>query len=241
MRYSARSLGSLGRLAFAVLVVVGSAAGATGQSLTVTASAGASSPNPTCVNQEITSALSASVSNPPTPPYGCTLQGPTWSWSIVSVQYSTDGTSWSSTDTGGVWINQPDPSSPNATLSGQFSQGGYYQITVQATATYTDSPCNDVWSASGTTSATMTAASVTFSPDPVSVPSGGTATVTATVIPSNVTLSYDTADEGIAIVQSVNGSTLTLFGQGGAGSTQVRGSLGACICGQGGITTFCPE
>jgi len=242
MRYTARSLG---RLAFAVLVVVCSAAGATAQSLTVTASAGAASPNPTCVNQQITSALSASVSNPPTAPYPCTLQAPTWSWSIVSVQYSTDGTSWSSTGTGGVWINHPDPASPNATLIGQFSQGGYYQITVQATVTYTDYPCYDVWSASGTASVTMTAVSVSFSPDPVSVPIGGTATVTATVIPSSVTLSYDTADDGVAIVQSVSGTTITLFGQGlgegGAGTTQIRGKLGTCICGTGEVTTFCPN
>jgi uncharacterized protein YjdB len=163
----------------------------------------------------------------------------------VSAQYSTDGTSWSSTGTAGVWIDHPDPYSSAATLYDQFSQAGYYQITVEATATYTNSPCEDVWSASGTASVTMTAVSVSFSPDPVSVTVGQTATVTATVIPSGVTLSYDTADDGVAIVQSVSGTVITLFGQGlgegGMGTTQIRGKLGECICGQGGVLSICPD
>jgi hypothetical protein len=239
MWYSARSLG---RLAFSLLVVACTAAGAAGQTLTVYASAGAPSPNPTCVNQTIATPLSASVSNPSTS-QGCTLQTPNWFWVIISVEYSTDGTSWSPTGEGSVWIDQPDPSSSAATLYGTFSQGGYYRVTVQASVTITDS-CNNVWSGSGTTSVIMIAASVSFSPDPVSIAVEGTATVTATVIPSSVSLTYTTADDGIAIVTDVSGSTVTLFGQGlgqdGSGTTQVLGNLGGCTCGQGGVQTFCP-
>jgi hypothetical protein len=79
MRYSARGLG---RFAFSLFAVLCSAAGAAGQSMTVSASAGAPSPNPACVGQQITSSLSASVSNPPpgpTSPFNCPLNGPVWS------------------------------------------------------------------------------------------------------------------------------------------------------------------
>jgi hypothetical protein len=60
------------------------------QGIVVVASAG--TPSPGCLGDSTSTALTASVQNPPTSQ--CTINGPTWWWTIQSVQYSTDNSTW---------------------------------------------------------------------------------------------------------------------------------------------------
>jgi hypothetical protein len=132
---------------------------------TVTASSQTPSPSPGFAGQPISTSLSAKDTNPPSPPYGCTLGAASWSWKIVTVQYSTDGVSWGSSPGGdSEAITQKLSTSPDATLSATFPAGvpGYWNVSCQATVTYTDSPCADKWSASGSTTSSMTAVTVTI-------------------------------------------------------------------------------
>jgi hypothetical protein len=96
---------------------------------------------------ESTTTLSASVSNPPFPGSGCTLNGPDWSWSLGQVQFSVDNTSWSQTQNGySAWIVQPEPSLPGATLHVTFTEGGYWQIPCTAAVEYDTGTCGQAWS-----------------------------------------------------------------------------------------------
>jgi hypothetical protein len=103
----------------------------------VSAEAGAASPNPVASGQPAAASLNATVTSSPTSPPYCTLNAPTWSWSV-------DG------GTAGVVINQPDPSSPAATLTATFTSPGTYTVSATVTATWTDS-CGDQTSASSDT------------------------------------------------------------------------------------------
>jgi hypothetical protein len=138
-------------------------------SITVTASAGSPDPSPGCVGATATSSLSASATSP-TPPYGCELVDTQWSWDVQTVQFSSDGTTWAGSPGGdSESVSQPDPTSADATLSASFTQAGYWKITLAATVTYTDS-CGNTWSGTGTTTVSLTAVSVAFSPDPAAIP-----------------------------------------------------------------------
>ncbi len=123
--------------------------------LYVTASSGSPAPYPAAINDLIACPLSATASNLPSPPYPCTLNPPTWSWTVVGVQYSPDGTNWSSSPGGDAeWIVQPSSSDPTATLYSTFTDndndGGYWNIACLASVTYTDN-CGDFWTAFATT------------------------------------------------------------------------------------------
>jgi hypothetical protein len=167
--------------------------------------------------------------NPPTAPYPCTLQGPTWSWVVGTVeQASNPNGPWTSASSGySIWINQPSSSSPNATIYATFTVAAFWRFTATATATYTDSPCTDIWSASGTTADIyVTAVDVSFSPNPVFAcvncsPASLTATVTPAAAASLVT--FTTADSTVATV-SGTAPNLSVTGV-GTGTTQVQAQL----------------
>ncbi len=131
------------------------------QALNVTASASDLSPqwvpvpdvdpqNPTIAS----TALGATVNNPPTAPYPCTMLNPTWNWSIGTVQYSADGSNYSPGDAGAytAWIVQPDPHSSAATLYVRYFSGGYWYFPCVVNVVYYDS-CDDSWRGTATVSA----------------------------------------------------------------------------------------
>jgi hypothetical protein len=169
--------------------------------------------------------------NPPTAPYPCTLQGPSWSWVVGKVEQSSNPNGpWTAASSGySIWINQPSSSSPNATIYATFSVAAFWRFTAIATATYTDSPCTDIWSASGETGYIyVTAVDVSFSPDPVFVcacSSCSPASLTATVTPSAAAslVSFTTANSSVATV-SGTAPNLSVTGV-GTGTTQVQAQL----------------
>lgn len=76
--------------------------------------------------------LSISGSPPSSP-----LTGPIWSWVVVSVDYSSDGVTYVPSPGGDhTSIDQPDNTVADATLIASFDTAGFWQVTVQATATY---------------------------------------------------------------------------------------------------------
>jgi len=102
----------------------------------VSASAGAASPDPVAVGSVATATLDATATPPGVSP-GCPLTGPVWSWTLNG-----GGT--------GIGIDHPDPNSPAATAyTSTSTPPGVYTLTATATATWT-SPCG-TYSASGTT------------------------------------------------------------------------------------------
>jgi hypothetical protein len=103
--------------------------------------------------------LSASVTNPPTAPYGCTLQTPTWTWQISSVQLNgapAPNNSYS------LLLSQSSMYSSYASLSCTFNQPGNWSVAATATVTYTDT-CNDTWTGKGTVTVSFTANSGSIS------------------------------------------------------------------------------
>jgi hypothetical protein len=101
----------------------------------------------------VTANLFATVSGQPTiGRYPNSDLTATWSWSVVDVEFSSDG----GNDPTSVWpggcslsINQSLPSTPDAILTASFPTGGIWTITVSATVTFTDGSGNTVASASG--------------------------------------------------------------------------------------------
>jgi hypothetical protein len=92
----------------------------------VTASAGMPSPPTMCIGSQGSASLSASVSNPPSGA-PAPIQGPTWSWAVQQVQYSTDGMNWAASPGGdSETITQADSGSSTATLTASFSQAGFW-------------------------------------------------------------------------------------------------------------------
>jgi hypothetical protein len=111
------------------------AAAVQNQDGSVTATATAPTPNPVVSAQTATATLNATAT-PPIDPYSL-LTGPTWSWAL-------------NTAPPGVSINQPNPSSPIATLIAAITPPAEYTLSATATATWTDSSHN-TYVASGTT------------------------------------------------------------------------------------------
>jgi hypothetical protein len=95
---------------------------------------------PLTVGQQGSAGLNADASlTGITSPYtGTSYTGPEWSWSVVAVQYQDQYGYWQ--DAGpsdaSVFTSQPDPSQAAATLYGTFNIATQWQVTVQATATY---------------------------------------------------------------------------------------------------------
>lgn len=78
----------------------------------------------------------ATLSISGSPPSG-PLTGPIWSWQVVLVQYSSDGVTYTSSPGGDhTSIDHPDDTVADATLIASFDIEGYWEVTVQATATY---------------------------------------------------------------------------------------------------------
>ncbi len=96
--------------------------------------------------------LNASINPSPSPPSGCSLRGPEWSWTIPQndpnnpVQYSPDGSTWSEATSGySARIVQPEPWYPAATLIVTYTVGGYWKFPCEIGAGQDDVPCGDTW------------------------------------------------------------------------------------------------
>lgn len=96
-----------------------------------------------------TASLSASIPNPPTPPYNCTLNSPTWEWGYgaSNVQYSADNITWTTPPANGysTMIVAPSSSSSTATLKVWYYIGGYWKFPCTVQVTLSDAPCGDYW------------------------------------------------------------------------------------------------
>jgi len=79
-------------------------------------------------------------------------------------------------------------------------------VTLNVQVTYTDSPCNDTWTASPSVTVSVTVVNVQLSPNPLCVPLGGMATVTVTTTPSGYA-SNVTVSSGDPSIASVSGSS----------------------------------
>jgi hypothetical protein len=231
-------------LAVVVLTAVFARAGAVSAqpALTVIASASSPTPNPTTTNVPVTVTLGATVENEPTSTNDNPIQGPVWTWSLTDppsgpavVLYRASSTgSWGAPpqNSYSLSLSQPDSSSPEATLTANFTVAGYWRISPTVTASYTDSPGTDTWSASDRpTIDDITVITVTFDPTSVSIDQpGDTATDNAYVTPSDAAglVTFDTYDHTVATVTASSGSQyvpLTILGV-GEGVTQVVAWVG---------------
>jgi hypothetical protein len=129
--------------------------------VTVTASATQLAPNPILVGGTATSSLSATVTPPTICNYTCQLQGPSWYWTLGDVAFSPINCVPGPAPAGAysASIDQPDPSSPDATLTLSVQQAGTWYITATVSASYTDLPCSDTWSGSDTVMLAVTVVS----------------------------------------------------------------------------------
>ena len=111
--------------------------------LPVTASHGSFSPHPVAVGEDSFAALSASTQSP-SGTTGCSLSGPSWSWSIVSTEYSVDDTSYAPATPNYVYIDHPNPGSASATAVLNAPTGGYWKVTCRATVSFSNN-CGSCW------------------------------------------------------------------------------------------------
>ncbi|HEY7154343.1 MAG TPA: hypothetical protein VH575_10335 [Gemmataceae bacterium] len=117
----------------------------------VTATAGPASPNPVASGQQppATSALNATATPPTIGGEGCTLNAPTYSWSLDAGAPA------------GVYIDQYDGEfSPAATLVAPFTAPDTYTVSATVTATWTDSCGNSTSATSDTGPITFTVVGV---------------------------------------------------------------------------------
>jgi hypothetical protein len=209
----------------------------------VSAAAGVPSPAPAAVGQQVTVDLTATAYNIPTATDPYTVQGPWWSWSTQDppppqppvVQYAATAGAWGPAPAGSysLAIAQPDPSSPDATLTVTFNQAGYWRLSPIVTAYLTDSPGPDTWQASApATVADIAAIAVTFNPSSISIDApGDIAGVQATIVPADAyqQVSFDTIDYSVATVTASSQPSpvpLTVTGV-GTGGTQLVAWAGA--------------
>lgn len=128
MRSASRRVPVLMSAALLVLVVLGSNVQAQSVSVTVDSQF---SPNPVRVGNPSVATLSATAT-PPTPPYDCTLSGPTWTW----VQFVAGS---AKVDVSG--------SGSSCTVTADIDTSGIYSdITINAMASWSDS-CGNIYSA----------------------------------------------------------------------------------------------
>ena len=101
---------------------------------TVTVVAGDLGPNPLAVGGTASATLSAYISSPPALGQECELQGdPVWSWTCTASSPDAPASPPGYT----VSIDQPDPTTSDATLNITFLAPGRWTVTAIATITYT--------------------------------------------------------------------------------------------------------
>jgi hypothetical protein len=153
--------------------------------------------------------------------YGCPVSGPVWTAATVvdpsdeSGANVTTTTEAVTTPANGVRIK----------VHAQFSQPGVWTFLVQGTATYTDSPCTDTWTGTGTLSYQVLVVSVQMTPNPAYVGLGGTLSLTPNVEPPDamLQLNFQVADSSVATIMG-DASDLTVIGV-ATGVTSVTATL----------------
>lgn len=110
--------------------------------LNVKATCGTPSPEWSAWGQPTLITLSAET-NAPAPDKGSTLQGPTWNWIVLKIEYSDDGVTF--TEGGTCSTEFQNENSANASLKAWFYQGAYWRITCQVTAGYSETPGTTTW------------------------------------------------------------------------------------------------